>query len=359
MRTLVAGSIAILCRIPLGAAEAPPPALDIRSPVKGAKIESGVVEFFAQLRNAPAEKLLLRLAVAGKSSAGPRHCILVDPDDPWTAPARVLNVFEDLLLLTAGAHELAVELAGVETGKVLLSDKIPFSVAGPPPAAIDRYRAEAALSLANGARWLRQAEDDYARELVRQKADGAAYGGDAKGAAARYLMYVNLDFFQRMQGYAILASHYDRSWQQADALACLNLAEEILQKEKERTVVAAPFGAWPIVRSPEGVSKAPSHYEGYARFYARRGDLAPAVEWLLKEAAWYEQQATAAPPSQGQTTEARKLEAESYRKIAHLHVMLASDLDGYAKHIARFKAMLPESARNANYSSFGPVMRAF
>ncbi len=324
--------------------------LTVNAPENGNNEGGAVAAFAAKLENAPAERIFVRIELAGIT-----HHVIIDPEDPWTGNPQTIFVSDRWLLAPKGPNEMKVDLIDMRE-RVFYTTSVPVTIKPPEFERFEMIRDNALNKLTGAASLIHSNWRDFTSAMHEAKAGlREVSDDDLRFKESYYLSYVNHDLMQRTSAYVDMAEVHEEQFEPGDALACLRFAEEIFEKEKEKKTSTPHYKDFPITQSPVGPSWAPSHFEGYAVFYARRGALSNAVSWLEKEADWYIEQSKLPHIRAEEKDGILKNAAESYRKIAHLHVILNKDVEGYDRYIKKFRDTLPESCLRRNYTTFGPV----
>ncbi|MBN1419996.1 MAG: hypothetical protein JXP34_14550 [Planctomycetes bacterium] len=336
------------CRAAEGAGEL---ALEIVAPSEGKNRRGAIVSFGAKLRNAPAKRLLVRVAVAGVT-----HHILIDPEDPWTGQTGQIAIGDYWFLAPKGPQIMSVDVMDASRENVLYNAEVPFAVEQQSEDDFNWAMGNTYSSIISGARQVRSSYADFTSKMHERRSGKEGISEeDVRFRERYYLNYVNFDLISRTDAYSHMATVHEQSFLPGDALACLRYAEEIFEKEKGRKTTTPHFKDWPIIHNPVDSSAPPGHFEGYALFYARRGALSNAVEWLEKKAEWYVEQANLPHTREEVKPGIHKDAAETYRTIAHLHMILNKDLEGYERYMKKFYGFLPKKYESRSPFGLVPV----
>jgi hypothetical protein len=210
----------------------------------------------------------------------------------------------------------AKPLAEVQTTFTLTK---PDSIEGP---VVDQWRSQLELTSGN----VEYAEKAYA--LATQDAKATDKEKRIADAAEALHNARVADFFGRIRACAGMALLYEKALDSEQALASLNLAQEIYDSERD-TACVDPQTNTNSTDVRGKVTSAPAFMGGFARHFTRLGDLEKAVAWHQKEADWYDQQSRRPDLDDGGRKTCRSYIAMAYRDIAAAHVLLKNNLDEY------------------------------
>lgn len=325
--------------------------LEVVSPSEGRNRLGAVVSFGAKLHNAPDKRLFVRVSVAGMT-----HHILIDPEDPWTGKTGEITIGDYWFLAPKGPHTMSVDVIDATREDVLHHTEVAFTVDAQSEEDFNWAMGNTYTNIISSARQVRSSYANFTGRMHEGKlGDAKIDEEDIRIREGYYLGYVSLDLISRTDAYSNMATVHEQAFLPGDALACLKYAEEIFEKEKDRKTTTPHYKDWPIVHDPLDSSSPPGHYEGYALFYARRGALSNAVEWMEKQADWYLEQAKLPHTRDEVKPGIYRDAAEAYRTIAHLHVIINKDVEGYEKYMKKFYGVLPEKHRSRSGFGLMPV----
>ncbi len=306
--------------------------LHILSPKEGETVE-GFVRFLAYHRGMP-DKPLTVVVECGELI----HYMLLEPDNEF-ADAYYSEEEEDYLgpllkdahlFLEPGPHTLTVKIRELNGATSLLEKQIKFTLVSKD---IEKDIEESRDLMDGNASSLIYGK----RRLHESMLQAVLKGGDPKTGekvqerAEGYRSNRISEFYGRIRNYCTIAELFEVNHELEKARKALDLALEIYEEEKE-----SAHGD-PLDSSSTGEVRPgdpyfllpPDHYRRYVDFYARRGNLESAVMWL-KNTAEFLQEKTENPDVDPDMVEFIPDDiAETYYKIACLHLLLQNDLDGY------------------------------
>lgn len=344
--------LAMIAAMAVAAENASGPTVLISSPVAGAKVEGVPFYMTFELKNIPPGRHVVEVACGVFT-----HFFLIDPADPWIGSNGWYEITDRFFPVGKGANELRVTVRDEDEKTTVAEGSVSFQVID----MSDEKKREAsddARSEISSAAWgLGSSWNSYRREYAKSKTQKDYNQDYLKRAAGSYVNSRNTDFTARIGAFVRLSDFYERCHKPGDALRSLKHAEDIYEEEKELTNSAQSFSDVPVVDIPDACAWAPNHLEGYAVFYARRMALERSAEWLLKVAAFYEDQATRHASNADTVGDAKYRAACMYRKIAQYHFMLDKDLDAYTIWMNRFRQTLPKEKATLGAADYSGIIR--
>ena len=306
--------------------------LHILSPKEGETVE-GFVQFLAYHRGMP-DKPMTVVVECGELI----HYMLLEPDSEF-ADSYYSEEEEDYLgpmlkdshfFLKPGSHTMTVKVRALNGATSLFEKQIKFTLASKD---IEKGFEEArkrmdnsASSLIHGKRRLHEAMLQAGIKGSDPKADE-----DVKERAKEYRNNRISEFHGRISDYCAIAELFEVNHELEKAKKALDLAFEIYEEDKE-SAHGDPLDSSSTGEVRPGdpyFTLPPDHYRRHVDFYTRRGDLESAVMWL-KNTAEFLQEKSRYPDVDPDLVEFIPDDiAETYYKIACLHLLLRNDLDGY------------------------------
>lgn len=326
----------MLFSLAAGAADVTSLRIKIESPQPKQQITGGIVSFSGQARGWEGEALFARVRGFG----GTRQ-VFIDPNDPWMNPGDDVYI-RMRIAVPAGHHELVFEVLRAKDEKVLVSKSAAFEIVVPDAAWLEEQLDTARQEIAGASGSLEGARRTYRQSLWRAKTsenlteENAARAGDTYRVSVWHAYHTYL-----LKGYSDVSHAYDRAFEPEKALGALKLADEMYAATQDDVVSGPHFDNWPVYRFPGACSSVPTHFGWYWIFYEHHGNLAELVRCLEREGTFYQQEAGRDDLDDKEKSSAMNHVAETYRSIAHFHVMLANDMEGYHKWMEKFREVLP------------------
>ncbi|MFP4055460.1 MAG: hypothetical protein ACLF0G_01155 [Candidatus Brocadiia bacterium] len=305
----------------LGAGDKPKPVtLRFVTPEKGQTL-SGPFVFRVLLNGGPPEPLTVLVKCFGVT-----HHFHIPERMSLLGEFPDQDLEDELFPAAPGRHTLAVSVWARDRADALFEAELDFELEK--PESIEEELDEVRKEL--GYAWKRVEDGRKNVWLCARWVRNGSSPPEKNQQAAEGLYRVRVEeFFRRIQAYVRVAEIYEGSFQPDRALRALKLAEEIFETEREEVGVHPAGAREPSLYAPEDVCEPPAHFEGFARYYTRRGDIEEAIRFRTKIVAWYEDQAGRDDLPEDKRKRCLWLAGRAYGAMGQAYIRLRNDLARY------------------------------
>lgn len=334
------------------AVETAQPAVVIKGPTNGEKLEGAIVPEYVELKGLTGGRYVVEVGCGVYA-----HHFIVDPADPWTGPGGNYVIVAPFAIVQKGPNQLSVEVKSEDGTKTFAQACVSFEVIDVSDAKkLERLRW-AYDRLMRPSSELSGVRDAYRLMRFNLATNPKADQAPLKERADRLVSARNREFIERIGALSMLSEYHEMCFQPGDALRALKAAEQTYMEGKASTESGPYVDNQPPVYPPDYPSWAPEYMDGLAKFYARRMALSRSVDYLKQAAGWYENQATHFASNKAAQSEAKNRAAAIYRRIAHYSFMLDKDMGAYNTWMERFRLTLPQDRATPNRADFFSIIR--
>jgi hypothetical protein len=244
-----------------------------------------------------------------------------------------VNVWDDAFLPTAGDQILKIEVMHQGQGRLLGPQTVSFRVEDMTPEQLEESLVKLSVQIGQDSANRLQAWSGYANNEFANR-HNPQWKPDPF-PAQHYASSCNDELWSRIAGYTRAAELYDTTGRGGDAAEALKAAQAIYDAQSAALLEGPHLSRIPVIYAEMYHLYPPSHFDGWTRYYVRRGNLTQATFWLQEQANWYRQAGGSPYVRDTFRNDCPGSVAWAYREIARLHILLKQDFDGYTQWMAK------------------------